>query len=368
MKKRVAVAMSGGLDSSVAAGLLSGQGYDIIGINMILSDPPGRYDSAYCEKEGFDDAAKVAAKIGFPFHILNCRKEFDEKIIDYFCSEYLGGRTPNPCAICNKELKFGRLMREAMKLQADCVATGHYACVEYDKSIGRHLLKKGKDSKKDQSYFLFMLSQEQLSRTLFPLGEYTKQEVKKKAKEQGLKVYDKPSSQEICFIEKDYRDYLRTKLSGSKISSTADSFGAGYIKNMKGETAGEHSGIAFYTIGQRKGIGAHNKPAYVISINQEENSIVIGEEKDLYNDRLIAERVNWIDRGKLMGSVEVAVKIRYRHTEAEAVVIPVNDNDVEVQFKQPQRAITPGQAAVFYMGEKVAGGGWIKEVPGENRL
>ncbi|TET42490.1 MAG: tRNA 2-thiouridine(34) synthase MnmA, partial [Elusimicrobia bacterium] len=244
-------------------------------------------------------------------------------------------------------------LSKVRSLGAEHLATGHYARIEYDKLNKRYLLKKGKDKEKDQSYFLFSLSQEQLSHCFFPLGDYTKSEVRQLAKEFGLKVHDKAASQEICFIPgDDYREFLKARIS-------ADKFKPGPIINKDGEVLGEHQGIAFYTIGQRKGIGAHKKPFYVIAINKEKNTVVIGEERELCQDTLIAENVNWVDRKELTRLIEVKAKIRYRHPDSEATILPLTDGKVEVKFTQPQRAIAPGQAVVFYNDETVVGGGWI---------
>jgi len=353
MKKRVVVAMSGGVDSSVAACLLVKQGYEVIGVSMKLPNLGEISESGCCGIQGIDDAKSVAQKIGIPFYALNYEKKFESKVINYFCREYIHGRTPNPCIICNEKIKFGSLLKKAKSINADYIATGHYARIEYDKLSKRYLLKKGKDKEKDQSYFLFSLSQEQLSHSLFPLGDWTKSKVRRLAKEFGLKVHDKPASQEICFIpDDDYRRFLRTQV-------TADKFKPGPIVNKDGKILGEHQGIAFYTIGQRKGIGAHKKPFYVIAIKKEENSAVVGEKGELYRDTLIVENINWIDREKLINPIKVKVRIRYKHQESNAMISPSSNEKIKVEFSQPQRAITPGQAAVFYDGNKVIGGGWI---------
>ncbi len=353
MKKIVVVAMSGGVDSSTAAGILVGQGHEVFGVSMRLPNLGEVSESGCCGIRGIDDARKVAEKIGIPFYALNYEKEFEDKVIDYLCREYESGRTPNPCIICNEKIKLGSLLNKIKSLNADYLATGHYARIEYDRSSKRYLLKKGKDKAKDQSYFLFSLSQEQLSHCLFPLGDYTKSEVRRLAKEIGLKVHDKAASQEICFIpDNDYREFLKARLA-------ADKFKSGSIVNRDGESLGEHQGIAFYTIGQRKGIGAHKKPFYVTAINKQTNTVVIGEEKELYQDTLVAENVNWVDREKLTEPKEVKAKIRYKHPESEAKIFPLTEGKIKVEFTQRQRAITPGQAVVFYDDETVIGGGWI---------
>jgi tRNA-specific 2-thiouridylase len=367
-KKVVVVAMSGGVDSAVSASILINQGYEVIGISMRLAhfDKDKGSTSYYCSSlernccgiKSVDDARGVAHKLGIPFYVVDCEEEFREEVIAYFCDEYMSGRTPNPCVLCNERIKFGVLLKKAVyELGADYVATGHYASVEFDNVSKRYLLKKGKDAEHDQSYFLFSLSQEQLSRISFPLKDYTKDSVRKIAKELGLRVYNKPSSQEICFIPfNNYCEFLKRYLPrNSKL------FQPGPIVNTSGKVVGEHKGIAFYTIGQRKGIGAHGKPFYVVSIIPEKNMIVIGEEEELYRDELIADKVNWIDRERLDGPLKVKAKIRYKHPESDAVVSPIDidGGKVKVKFSTPQRAITPGQAVVFYVGDVVSGGGWI---------
>lgn len=353
MKRIVVVAMSGGVDSSTAASLLAKQGHEVIGVSMRLPNLGEVSESGCCGIRGIDDARNVAQKIDIPFYALNYEREFEDKVIDYLCREYESGRTPNPCIICNEKIKLGSLLNKAKSLGAEYLATGHYARIEYDELSKRYLLKKGKDKEKDQSYFLFSLSQEQLSHCFFPLGDYTKSEVRQLAKEFGLKVHDKTASQEICFIpDGDYRGFLKARVAAGKFKS-------GPIINKEGEILGEHQGIAFYTVGQRKGIGAHQKPFYVTAINKEENAIVVGEEKELYQDTLVAEDVNWVDRERLTKPTEVKAKIRYKHPESEAILFPLTEGKVKVKFTQPQRAIAPGQAVVFYNDETVVGGGWI---------
>ncbi|MBN1384766.1 MAG: tRNA 2-thiouridine(34) synthase MnmA [Elusimicrobia bacterium] len=352
-KKRIVVAMSGGVDSSTAACLLLNQGYDVIGVSMRLFSPEKISDSGCCGVQGIDDAKSVAQKIGIPFYALDYEKEFEKKVISYFCKEYENGRTPNPCVVCNEEMKFGILLKKAESLGADYIATGHYARIGYDKSNKRYFLKKGKDKSKDQSYFLFSLSQEQLSRTLFPLGNYTKNEIRQLAKKFGLRIHDKPASQEICFVEDaNYREFIRTRINANKTKP-------GIIVDTKGNIMGKHKGIAFYTIGQREGIGSYGKPFYVVAIDSGKNKIVIGEKDEVFSDSLIAEDINWIDPIRAGIGVRVKAKIRYQHSEADAVVSHLNNNRVKVRFAKPQRAITPGQAVVFYKGDKVIGGGWI---------
>lgn len=343
--------MSGGVDSSVAACLLVKANYEVIGISLKLFSTTKQEQC--CGIHGVEDARAVCQKLGIPFYALNYKDKFQESVIKYFCSEYKAGRTPNPCVICNKIIKFGELLQKAKSLGADYIATGHYAKVGYSNVLRRYILKKGRDKKRDQSYFLFSLSQEQLKHALFPIGDYTKEEVRKLAKGLGLKVHDKPASQDVCFIQdSDYHKFLRKWLN-NKCKS-------GLIVNNECKTVGKHQGIAFYTVGQRKGLGCHTKPMYVIRINREKNVIVIGEEKELYQDALIAKNVNWIDRENLTKPLKVKAKIRYKHKESEAVVSPFNKGSVKVKFTKLQRAIAPGQAVVFYDRDKVIGGGWIK--------
>lgn len=342
-KKKVVVAMSGGVDSSIAAYLLLQKNYEVIGISLKLFD-----------SQDIEDAEEVSRKLDIPFHAFDCREYFERQVIEYFCSEYKKGKTPNPCIVCNRKIKFGFLLDKAKPLGADYIATGHYAKTGYDKVERRYFLKKGKDRKKDQSYFLFCLSQEQLKHSIFPLGDYTKEEVLKLSKGLGLKVHEKSSSQEICFVkDSDYNEFLVSQ--SEQVKNIP-----GQIINKKGEVLGEHKGIAFYTIGQRKGLGPHKKPMYVTCIDRENNTIVIGEEKELYKDELVAGDLNWVGIKKLEKQLQVKAKIRYKHKESRAFVSPVGEDLVKVKFIEPQRAVTPGQAVVFYNGDKVLGGGWIK--------
>ena len=359
MRKRVVIAMSGGVDSSTAACILVKQGYEVIGLSMKLPNLGEVSDSGCCGIQGIDDARNVAQKLGIPFYALNYEKEFEAEVIDYFCQEYMNGRTPNPCIICNEKIKFGSLLKKAKELGAHYIATGHYARIEYDSISKRYLLKKGIDREKDQSYFLFSLSQQQLASIIFPLGNYTKEEVRKLAKEFGLKIHNKPASQEICFIpNNDYRQFLQHRLTQIK-DQINTGIKPGPIVNTGGKIIGEHQGIAFYTVGQRKGIGAYKKPYYVLSIDEKKNTIMIGEEKDLYRNILIAKNVNWIYGEKILKSMKVTAKIRYKHQECRATISTYSDNRIKVKFEKPQRAITPGQAVVFYDNEIVVGGGWI---------
>jgi tRNA-specific 2-thiouridylase len=309
-----------------------------------------------CGLADIEDARRVALQLEIPFYVFHLREEFEKEVIQYFCEEYVKGRTPNPCILCNERVKFGSFLRMALELKADFIATGHYARLDFDERIGRYLLKKGVDRRKDQSYVLFSLTQDQFRHTLFPLGELRKEEVRKKARQLGLRVHDKPESQEVCFIqETSYHPFLSERLK--------ESIEPGFILDKDGKVLGRHKGIPFYTIGQRRGLRlAKGKPLYVIGIDGEKNAIVVGGEEEVYGDTFTVDSVNWIVPEKMIASHNTQVKIRYNHPGSEASLSPKRENEVEVRFESSQKAITPGQAAVFYDGETVLGGGWIKKV------
>jgi len=351
MRKRVVVAMSGGVDSSVAAALLKDRGFEVIGITMHI-----------WEHFKDEDAKRVADELKIPHYELDLRNIFKEKVITNFCEEYKAGRTPNPCIRCNKYIKFDALAKKAKELSADYIATGHYAKIEFDNQKDRYLLKKGIDTKKDQSYFLYALTQEQLKYTLMPLGDFTKEQVRKIAKEKNLHVVNNPESQEICFIpDNNYGKFVKEYFDSSLITHHSSLICPGPIVNKEGEVIGEHKGIIFYTIGQRKGMGIANKtPLYVIAIDKKNNSIVAGKKEELYTDELIADNMNFINIEKLETPIRVKAKIRYLHQASPATVIPLNESKVKVKFDSPQQAVTPGQAVVFYNREKVIGGGTIE--------
>ena len=339
-KRKVAVALSGGVDSSAAALLLKEAAYEVIGIHMHLwESPPLDYQAHRAEN--------ISRILGIPYHQVDLQKEFESCVVDYFCQEYQQGRTPNPCVACNQHIKFGLLLDKALSLGADYLATGHYARVEHSRD--GHRLLKATDTRRDQSYFLYTLTQEKLGRVLFPLGEHSRDEVKQMAKQTGLPTATK-SSQDLCFIsQKNYGAFLSQR------------FGTlpGDIVDTQGKRLGQHRGIAFYTIGQRHGLGlASGKPLYVIRIEPESNRIVLGPEEELYSRRLAADKVNWISGKAPQGPVTAKARIRYKSKEAEAILVPCDDS-VDVHFTQPQKAIAPGQAIVFYNADEVLGGGII---------
>lgn len=334
--------MSGGVDSSVSALLLKQQGYDVIGGTMEI----------YQTERSIEDSRKIAKKLDIPYHIFDFKDIFKEKVVKYFVNEYLAGRTPNPCVVCNKEVKFDALLDEAMKLEAEYIATGHYAKIE--KKDGRYLLKKGRGGSKDQTYFLYRLTQDQLSKILFPIGDMEKDRVREIAKENDLFVADKEDSQEVCFIEEN--DYV-----GFIERSTKKKIPSGKFIDSDGKVLGEHRGVYNYTIGQRKGLGiSSKKPLFVVDIDVERNVVVLGDDEDTLGSTLIAKDLNWIQFEKLEKEMKVTAKIRSGAKEVNCTIKPVEDDKVHVVFESPQRAITPGQSVVFYDNEYVVGGGVIE--------
>jgi tRNA-uridine 2-sulfurtransferase len=356
--QRVVIGMSGGVDSSVAAFLLKEAGYDVVGVTMKVwpQDCISRAEDKCCGPSAIADARGVAHALGIPHYVVEESNEFQRVVIDYFASEYQAGRTPNPCVMCNEKLKFGNLWQKARSLGASFIATGHYAIIEHvkDPESGgdRAVLRKGRDDRKDQSYFLFSLRQEQLLHSLMPLGKMSKPEIREIARKIGLKVADKEDSQEICFVPgQDYKAFLRGHL-GEK------QFHAGGIYDKQGNYLAPHEGIEMFTIGQRKGLpGGSPRPMYVIDIDPATSSVIVGEAEDLIVERFEVDRAGW--HGTPDGPVELIVKIRYGHAGALATVTPLPGERAEVRLHTPQRAVTPGQAAVFYDGDRVAGGGWI---------
>ncbi|MFC1915138.1 tRNA 2-thiouridine(34) synthase MnmA [Chloroflexota bacterium] len=354
---KVVVAMSGGVDSSVAAALLQKEGHQVIGVTMQIwpSDKLGN-SGGCCGIGAVEDAKKVAGKLGFPHYVMNFRSIFAEKVIADFCREYSLGRTPNPCIRCNQYIKFDTLLRKARGLGADYIATGHYARIEKDETKGIHLLKKGVDRYKDQSYVLYTMTQEQRAQALMPIGNFSKEKVREMARELKLPIAVKPESQEICFIpEDDYTQFLK-----DYIPQAAE---PGPILNEQGSILGNHHGILSYTIGQRKGLGiSAEEPLYVIAIEPERNAIIVGTKEKAFGDELIASRLNWITFTRLTQPIKAKAKIRYRHQEAEATATPLDEDRVYVKFMEAQLALTPGQAIVFYDDDTVIGGGTIESV------
>jgi tRNA-specific 2-thiouridylase len=346
--------MSGGVDSSVAAALLKDEGHEVTGVTMRLFSS-GDSKSNGNLPDSVEKAGEVAGKLGIPHHIIDLTDFFHDKVITDFCREYSRGRTPNPCITCNRYIKFEALMEKAVELGADSLATGHYARVEKDAQTGKYLLKKGTDTTKDQSYFLYRLLQEQLAGTRFPVGSMTKDRVKRMAGEMNLPVADRPESQEICFIPGGkYIEFLENNL--------PEPARPGPIISESGENLGEHRGIYSYTIGQRRGTGiASAEPLYVTAIEPERNIVVVGPRESIYSNELTAYNLNWIsgEVPELPGRLKA--RIRYRHPEAEATITPEDNNTVRVVFAEPQMAITPGQSVVFYDGDTVIGGGIIQK-------
>lgn len=354
---RVVMAMSGGVDSSVAAALLLEQGYEVLGVTMQLwaSDLPYgmEVEGGCCSLSAVDDARAVADKLDIPYYVLNMHAPFREEVIDPFVAEYLRGRTPNPCILCNRRLKFEYLLEKVRQLEGDFLATGHYVQNQFDSLRQRWVLKKGMDPAKDQSYVLYGMTQAQLAMTLFPVGVFTKEVIRRKAAELGLGVADKPDSQEICFIpDQDYGRFIEEYRPGS--------VHPGKIVDEAGNILGEHGGIVHYTVGQRKGLGiAADAPLYVKEIRADTNEVVVGEANAVFGQRLIADHLNWVAWAGLEESARVQAKIRYGAAPTPATLTPLNSSRLEVVFDHPQRAITPGQAVVFYQDELVLGGGTI---------
>jgi tRNA-specific 2-thiouridylase len=353
--QRVVCGMSGGVDSSATAALLLEQGYDVVGITLKLwpQDCVNRAEDKCCGPQAVADARSVCDRLGIPYYLIDEAADFQKHVIQYFADEYKAGRTPNPCVMCNQNLKFGRLIDRANQLGADYIATGHFARIEKDAVGSRHLLKRGRDLKKDQSYFLFSLRQDQLARALFPLGEKTKSDTREVARHCRLKTADKEESMEICFVpDNDYGKFLQQAKLAQKHR--------GEIVDMNHRVLGHHDGIEFYTIGQRKGLGLSSpRPLYVIELDADSNRVVVGDESALDRDEFVVDRCNWIPFDQPDGQMEAMVKIRYNHPGTMATVKPEGGGKARVKLHVPQRAITPGQATVFYQDDLVLGGGWI---------
>jgi tRNA-specific 2-thiouridylase len=353
-KQRVLLGMSGGVDSSVAGYLLREQGCDVVGVTMKVwpQDCISRAEDKCCGPQAVADARGVAHALGFPHYVVDEADQFERTVINYFASEYQAGRTPNPCVMCNEKLKFGNLWNKAEALGCDYIATGHYAIIEhYD---DRAVLRKGVDPRKDQSYFLFSLRQEQLRRALTPLGSMSKPAIREIARSLGLKVADKVDSQEICFVPgNDYKAFLRSHLGESE-------FHRGEIYDVDGNFLGEHEGIELFTIGQRKGLpGGSPRPRYVVDLDSETNRVIVGDVEDLITEEFEVDQVNWIAPHISNESVDLTVKIRYSHPGTPATLTPLEDGRARIRLHEPQKAVTPGQAAVFYQDNLVLGGGWI---------
>lgn len=349
--------MSGGVDSSVAAYLLKEQGYDVIGVTMQIWQEDKEYEEregGCCSLSAVDDARRVADKIGIPFYVLNFRDSFKKNVIDYFIDEYMEGKTPNPCIACNKYLKFDELLKKAQGIGADYIATGHYAKIE--EHNGRYILVKSDDDKKDQTYALYNMTQEQLAHTLMPCGEYTKDRIREIAKEIGLDVHNKKDSEEICFIsDNNHGKYISEAMPG-KVKQ-------GNFVDKDGNILGKHKGIVYYTIGQRKGLGlAIGRPVFVTDINPLTNEVVVGAEEDIFKTDLICKDINFIAFDNLDKSLELKAKIRYSAKPATATITPLENGKVRVSFKEKQRAITKGQSVVFYLDDLVVGGGIIESL------
>jgi tRNA-specific 2-thiouridylase len=362
-KMTVVVAMSGGVDSSVAAALLKERGFHVIGVTMNLFSLPKEVClseelRSCCGRKAIEDAHRVAVALGIPHYVADFRKEFEKAVLADFGREYARGRTPNPCVRCNERIKFRVLLDRARRLGADRLATGHHARVTRDAASGRYLLRKGRDRDKDQSYFLYRLSQARLARLLMPVGDFTKNEVREMARRYGLSVAERAESQETCFAPLgDYPDFLAKRV--------PKAFRPGPIEDRAGHILGQHRGVGFYTIGQRRGLGiSAPRPLYVVAIDAGRNAVVVGPEKELFARKFVVSRVRLVALENIEQGLRVQAKIRYKHRESKAVVTSVSSRRVEVEFDRPQRAVTPGQSVVFYRCDIVLGGGIIERTPG----
>ncbi len=359
--QRVLAALSGGVDSAVAAALLVEAGYEVIAVSMLLAGNAEGHEGSCCSIDDFQDARRVSERLDIPYYVLNLKDAFQSRVINVFSHEYVQGRTPNPCLLCNRDLKFDLLWQRARELDAHYVATGHYARIVQDANTQRYQLLRGSDQSKDQSYFLFTLSQEQLARTLFPVGHLTKAEVRDKAHSLGLGLADKPESQDICFVpDGNYARFLEQRLSPER-------FTPGKVVDRKGQVLGSHTGIHRFTIGQRRGLGlgGQPEPLYVSNIDATTGQVEVGSKADLQASGLHASRVNWINsidgqQPQEADEIMATVKIRYRYPPIPARILPQPDSKAEVRFQYACPAVTPGQAVVFYDGDRILGGGWIE--------
>jgi len=379
---RIVVAMSGGVDSSVAAALLKEQGHEVIGIMLRLWSEPALLEddgvervvqNKCCSLEAVDDARRVARMLDIPFYLVNVEQEFNDNVVDYFYEEYMSGRTPNPCLTCNRHIRFTLLLNRALALDADFMATGHYVRVDSDPITGKHRLRRGLDPDKDQSYVLHVLNQQQLAHACFPLGEYTKPQVRTMAAERGMSVASKAESQEICFVaQNDYRGFIdryakaREELVGAGAPNVQGIPGAqaraggiitiprpGPIMDSSGRMLGRHRGLAYYTIGQRKGLGITSpEPLHVLKIDAEQNALIVGSAEALLQSECIVEKMHYLSGKTPAMPFPARARIRYKAPEQEAIVTPLEGNRARITFLRPQRAVTPGQAAVFYGGEE----------------
>lgn len=353
---RVAVAMSGGVDSSVAAALLVEQGWQVVGVHMKLHDLPDseKRDKSCCSIDDALDARQVCARLGIPFYVVNFVEEFRENVIDYFVSSYRAGRTPNPCVMCNQTVKNRLLLERVREFGCDRLATGHYAAIRPDPETGAPAIVKPRDRRKDQTYFLWGTPREEVPFLLFPLAEYEKPRARELAASHELVTWDKPDSQEVCFVPKDYRAFLKPRLA-------ADPPAPGNFVDAEGRVLGRHTGMPYYTVGQRRGLGlAAERPLYVVALRPERNEVVLGEAEALLGSSLRLSGLNWVSRPAAESPLEAVVKIRYAHEGTPARITPTGPGTARVEFHAPVRAITPGQAAVFYAGDVLLGGGWIE--------
>jgi tRNA-uridine 2-sulfurtransferase len=352
---RVAIAMSGGVDSSVAAALLVEQGWDVIGVHMKLSDQPDeeKRDKSCCSLDDSLDARNVCARMGIPFYVLDFTREFKASVVDYFVASYRDGRTPNPCVMCNRTVKHALLLDRVREFGCDYLATGHYAGIRPD-AAGKPQIVKARDLRKDQTYFLWGTRPEDLPYLIYPLADYEKATTRKVAAEHRFVTWDKPDSQEVCFVPKDYRDFLRPRLADAPPP-------LGNFVDAAGRVLGQHQGLPYYTVGQRRGLGLGGERAwYVVALRRDTNEVVLGSDGDLMGSSLTASGVNWVSCVPPTQPRDATVKVRYVHAGTRACITPLDGDRVRVDFAEPVRAITPGQAAVFYDGDVLLGGGWIE--------